>query len=87
MIHSNLSTERSASGSRPARVTLALLQMSCSEAKPPNVDKAVSRIAEAAAAGAQIVCLQELFAGHYFCQSEDHARFAAADSAAESRPN
>src|SRR3569623_648370 len=79
MIDSNPSAHRSASGSRPSRVTLALLQMSCSQAKPRNVDKAVSRIAEAAAAGAQIVCLQELFAGHYFCQSEDHARFAEAE--------
>lgn len=79
MIDSNPSAHRSASGSRPARVTLALLQMSCSEAKQPNLDKAVNRIAEAAAAGAQIVCLQELFAGHYFCQSEDHARFAQAE--------
>ena len=40
----------------------------------------IKRIGEAAAAGANIVCLQELFAGHYPCQSEDHARFAEAES-------
>jgi len=49
-------------------------------AKQQNVDKAVARIAEAAAAGANVVCLQELFAGQYFCQSEDHVRFDEAES-------
>ena len=29
--------------------------------------------------GANIVCLQELFAGHYPCQSEDHRRFDDAE--------
>ncbi|HVC98237.1 MAG TPA: carbon-nitrogen hydrolase [Pirellulales bacterium] len=66
-------------GPRPGRVTVALVQMSCAAAKSANVDKAVARIGEAAAAGAQIVCLQELFAGPYPCQSEDHARFADAE--------
>jgi N-carbamoylputrescine amidase len=60
-------------------VTVALVQMSCTRAKEPNVAKAEKRIAEAAAAGAQVVCLQELFAGEYFCQSEDHARFEEAE--------
>ena len=63
----------------PTKVTLALAQMSCVAAKGPNVDKAVARIAEAAAAGANIVCLQELFAGQYPCQTEDHARFDEAE--------
>jgi len=57
------------------RSTLALVQMSCSEDKDANVAKALGRVAEAAAAGANIVCLQELFATPYPCQSEDHARF------------
>jgi N-carbamoylputrescine amidase len=43
------------------------------------VDKAVARIGEAAAQGAQIVCLQELFHGQYPCQTEDHARYAEAE--------
>jgi len=64
----------------PDRVTLALVQMRCSEVKAENVAKSLSRIAEAAAAGANIVCLQELFAGRYPCQSEDHRRFAEAES-------
>jgi N-carbamoylputrescine amidase len=61
-------------------VNVAVVQMTCTEAKEPNVDKALAKIAEAAEKGANIVCLQELFAGHYFCQSEDHAKFEQAES-------
>ncbi len=60
-------------------VTLGLVQMSCTEAKQPNIDKAVARIGEAAAAGAQVICLQELFAGHYPAQEEDFRRFDEAE--------
>src|SRR5690606_38978601 len=37
------------------------------------------RIRDAAQNGAQIVCLQEIFATPYPCQSEDHARFDDAE--------
>ena len=67
------------SASTPATVTLALVQATGHADKAANVKKALSRIAEAAAAGAQIVCLQELFAGQYPCQTEDHARFDEAE--------
>ncbi|MBI2825323.1 MAG: carbon-nitrogen hydrolase [Planctomycetia bacterium] len=63
----------------PSIVSVALVQMSCVASKEQNVAKAESRIAEAASAGAQIVCLQELFAGFYPCQNEDHARFGEAE--------
>src|SRR5271154_3319431 len=61
------------------RVTVAVVQMSCTANKRSNVEKALARIAEASAAGANIVCLQELFAGLYPCQTEDHARFDEAE--------
>ena len=61
------------------RVTIALVQMTCVAERRPNIEKALARIAEAAAAGANIVCLQELFAGQYPCQSEDHRRFDEAE--------
>jgi N-carbamoylputrescine amidase len=61
-------------------VTIALVQMSCGESKGQNVEKALQRIAEAAERGANIVCLQELFTGPYFCQTEDHRWFAEAES-------
>ncbi len=60
-------------------VKVALVQMVCVDEAQPNVDKAIQRIGEAAARGAQIVCLQELFAGPYPCQTEDHAQFERAE--------
>jgi N-carbamoylputrescine amidase len=64
---------------KPNRTSVALVQMSCVADKQKNVDKALTRIAEAATAGANIVCLQELFHGLYPCQTEDHVRFDEAD--------
>ncbi len=63
----------------PSKVTIALVQPKCSTSKEENVGMALARIAEAAAAGAKVVCLPELFAGHYPCQSEDHRKFAEAE--------
>lgn len=59
---------------------MALVQMSCVAQKSKNVEKALTRIGEAATAGANIVCLQELFHGPYPCQSENHAHFDQAES-------
>lgn len=56
-------------------LSLALIQMSCTVEKQPNVDKALRMIAQAAERGAKLICLQELFTNHYPCQSEDHSRF------------
>ena len=44
-----------------------------------TVDDATSRIRDAAARGAQIVCLKELFNAPYFCKAEDTARFDLAE--------
>lgn len=64
----------------PSReVSLALVQMTCAEEPLKNLDKAVSKIAEAAKNGAQIVCLQELFPSRYFCQVNDKKFFALAE--------
>ena len=60
-------------------MTLALVQMRCTSLKAENLRKGLERIAEAAAAGADVVCLPELFAGLYPCQDEDFARFAEAE--------
>jgi len=60
-------------------IQLGIVQMSCSTDKQENVAKAVARIADAAEQGAQIICLQEIFTGHYPCQAEDHAKFAEAE--------
>jgi N-carbamoylputrescine amidase len=61
-------------------VTLGLVQMSCSPDLAENTEKAIAGIRQAAAQGAQIVCLQELFRSQYFCQCEDHEYFKLAES-------
>jgi N-carbamoylputrescine amidase len=58
---------------------IGLVQMSCSADPEENLEKAVVRIRDAAARGAQIVCLQELFRSQYFCRTEDAARFDLAE--------
>ncbi len=60
-------------------VKVGLIQMSTVDDKSKNVDKAVARIGEAAARGAELVCLQELFASPYFCQVEDQQLFDLAE--------
>src|SRR5207253_8537543 len=44
-----------------------------------NLKKGVAKIQEAAAAGAQLVCLPELFRSLYFAQHEDAALFDLAE--------
>ena len=65
--------------SKPEKVNVAVVQMTCTANKEANVDKAIAKIAEAAKQGANIVCLQELFPGLYFCQTEDHIQFELAE--------
>lgn len=60
-------------------VSVAVVQMTCSEDVDANVDKALTRIAEAAKRGAEVVCLQELFRSRYFCQREDADLFDLAE--------
>jgi len=55
------------------------VQTACSTDPQENLDKAVARIREAAARGAQIVCLQELFRSQYFCRKEDADLFDLAE--------
>jgi N-carbamoylputrescine amidase len=63
-----------------AIVNVGLIQMSCTADKSANMEKAISRVREAAAQGAQIICLQELFTSLYFCDVEDHGNFSLAES-------
>lgn len=53
--------------------------MSCSANPEENLQKAIKGIREAAARGAQIVCLQELFRSLYFCDVEDYDNFKLAE--------
>lgn len=60
-------------------IRVGLVQMSCAADLKVNIEKAVTRIREAAAGGAQIICLQELFTSLYFCDVEDHDNFKLAE--------
>lgn len=60
-------------------VQVGLVQMSMSPDKAENVEKAAARAREAAERGAEIVCLPELFATPYFCQTEDAENFDLAE--------
>ena len=53
--------------------------MSCEAEPRRNLDKAIARIEEAAARGAKVICLQELFRSRYFCQSEEAGNFDLAE--------
>ena len=65
--------------SHPKAVAVALVQNRCVADPKENLAKAIEQVRAAAARGAQIVCLQELFTSQYFCQVEDHKYFALAE--------
>lgn len=52
------------------QLKLGLVQMTMSDDKDQNVIKAIEMVAEAARAGASVVCLPELFAYRYFPQEK-----------------
>jgi beta-ureidopropionase len=51
--------------------------------KRAMVDKHVAMIAEAAGKGAQVICLQELFYGPYFCAEQDAKWYALTEKVPE----
>ena len=61
------------------KVNVGLVQMSCVADKGANLEKAIAKVREAAAKGAQIVCLQELFTSLYFCDVEAYDNFKLAE--------
>lgn len=60
------------------QVSVAATQMACTDSLAENVARAEHLIRQAAAQGANIVLLQELFEGPYFCQDEDPAALGRA---------
>ena len=66
------------SGLRPA-VRLAVAQMRYRGSIDAMMRAATERVEEACHGGAEIICLQEMYRTDYFCQSEDHRRFADAE--------
>lgn len=69
------------SASSPAQtVTVGLLQMRADPDPAQNMARTLVQVRVAAAQGAQIICLQELFRSPYFCQTEDNAQFRLAET-------
>ena len=62
------------------QVTVAAIQLSCDQDTEKNLVRTFEAIEKAAANGARLICLQELFNSLYFCQSEDHQQFQLAES-------
>ena len=61
-------------------VVLGLLQTHASPDPAANLRHTLAAAERVAQAGARIICTQELFRSQYFCQNEDHANFALAES-------
>jgi len=68
---------RARSAAKPLAV--GLVQMAMSESPDENVSRAEGFIRDAAARGAKLVALPELFRSRYFCQTEDPANFDLAE--------
>lgn len=58
---------------------IGLVQNACSTNTRENLERAVSGVRDAAARGAQIICLQELFRSQYFCRDENAELFDLAE--------
>jgi N-carbamoylputrescine amidase len=63
----------------PQRFTVGLVQMAIGPDPEENLRRGAAKVEEAAAAGANVVCLPELFQSRYFCQREDVAMFDLAE--------
>lgn len=61
-------------------ILVAAIQTTIGSDRPSNLDQTARHVRDAARQGARLVCLQELFATPYFCQTEDHRHFELAES-------
>ena len=64
----------------PDKFRVGLVQMSMTPGPEKNLQHAIDCVHQAAARGAQVVCLPELFQTQYFCQREDAALFDLAEA-------
>ncbi|MDR0790707.1 MAG: carbon-nitrogen hydrolase [Bacteroidales bacterium] len=62
------------------KVKIGLVQQKCTANVEQNIEKTINNIRYVAAKGANIVCLQELFASLYFCDVEDYKNFELAET-------
>ncbi|HKV06336.1 MAG TPA: carbon-nitrogen hydrolase [Candidatus Acidoferrales bacterium] len=62
------------------KFVIGLLQMRSTKNAAENLARAIEKIREAAKRGAQIVSMNELFAGEYFCRTENAELFNLAEA-------
>ena len=62
------------------KFTIGLVQMRSTSNAEENLAHAIEKIREASARGAQIICMDELFRGEYFCRTEDADLFNLAEA-------
>ncbi len=62
------------------KVSVGFVQQACTEHVTQNREHAAKGVREAAAKGAQIICLQELYSSLYFCDFENYNNFQLAES-------
>jgi N-carbamoylputrescine amidase len=61
------------------KFTIGLVQMKCTANADENLSRAIEKIREAAARGAQVISLHELFHSEYFCRTENAELFKLAE--------
>src|ERR1041384_3316313 len=64
---------------KAGKIKVGLVQTTVEDDEARHVQKTLERVREAASRGAKLICLQELFASPYFCQTEDAAAFDLAE--------
>lgn len=62
------------------KLKVGIVQQSCSANAEENIQKSIEAIKKCAAEGANLVVLQELHTGLYFCQTENTAMFDLAET-------
>ena len=65
------------------KITIAAIQMQCSTSVEENINKADKMVRDAAASGANIILLPELFERQYFCQERRYEYYDFAKSVEE----
>ena len=65
---------------KKSQVVAAVVQQRCVEDKALNIENSMGAIKAAVKQGAELVVLQELHTGPYFCQTEDHRLFDLGES-------
>ncbi|SMO64795.1 N-carbamoylputrescine amidase [Saccharicrinis carchari] len=61
------------------KLKVGIVQQTCSNDKQVNINKSIAGIKKCASEGAELVVLQELHCGIYFCQAEETGMFDMAE--------